>query len=140
MLPILITTENACALFAGSVAIGASLDADVYTGFDDEEKQAPAIICNGESASEVELSTGVYRVKMQITVKEIAADTGETDKGVLGNTIFQSFLDNNTITNLINAVPNLFIYDIIIEGMSNSEQGDAWVQTLSLDIIATLTT
>jgi hypothetical protein len=139
MQPILITTENACALLAGNTAIAADLTADVHTGFDDDTKTAPAIICNAESASEVEPFTGVYRVKMQIIVKEIAADTTNTDKGILANTTFQAFLNSNTISDLINTVSNLMIYDIIVEGVSNSEQGDAWVQTLSLDVIATLT-
>lgn len=135
MFPILVTTERACAEIAASASISASLTCTVYTGMDSDDKVAPAIICNAYDAVEDFPESGVWHVKTNIIVKEIAADTDMSSS--LANTMFERF---STITNeeLSGSVSNFGVYNIQMEGCTNTQEEDSWVQTLSMDIVGVL--
>lgn len=136
MFPILATTERACVEIAASASISASVDANIYTGMDNDDKVAPAVICGALDAMQDFPESGIWRVKTQIVVKEVAADTDLTSS--LANVIFEKF---STVTKeeLSGSVENFSVYDIQLEGCTNSQQDDTWVQTLSLEIVGVLT-
>jgi hypothetical protein len=138
MMPILLTTETACASLATSASVSASLGLNVYTGIDNEDKEAPAVICSAISATEDFPQSGIWHVKTFIKVKEIAEDT--TNKGNASTAIFQRFLTGSINTDLKNNASNFYVFDVFAEDSQNTQEGDAWVQTLSLDIVAALTT
>lgn len=134
------TTENACALLAYDACVSGSVsNVTVYKGQDNERKQAPAIICNVESAPEIYPDTGLCKVKADIIVKQIAADTDVADRGIIPGVIWRAFLNPNTINNLINQVPNYSVIAIYKLDEFKDEQGDVWVKTLSLEIVCALT-
>lgn len=136
MLPILITTERACAELAASASISRSLDCTVYTGLDGEEKEAPAIICSSTNAQEDFPFSGIWHVRTDITVKENAYDTSGS-LGILSDAIFERFLTVDT-GSLSTRVPNYSVIDVIADACDNSVEGDIWKQTLSLDVICSL--
>ena len=135
MLSLLRTTETACAELAASASISASLNCNIYTGLDNEAKEAPAIICGCLDASEDFAGSGIYHIKTDIVVKEIAADTNVT--GSIADVIFEKF---STVSNstLESRVSNLSILDVFIEGYKQHIDTDAWVQTLSIEIVGCL--
>lgn len=136
MLPILITTENALASASLATVNSASLTSNVYTGIDNEDKGAPAIICSCQSATEDFVGSGIWHIKSSVIVKEIAADTSVTSS--LATTVFEKIVGLTT-TQLANCTTNFAVYDVLLEGHEQSQQSDAWVQTLNLEIIGCLT-
>lgn len=135
MMPILLTTEQTCAMIAATASVSASLTCTVYTGLDSDEKTAPAIICSSDSAVEEVPYTGVYRVRTDIIIKENAADTTGS-LGSLSNVIFEKFLTIDTGS--FSSGSNMSAYDIQVEGTDNSVEGDVWKQTLTLSIVGVL--
>lgn len=137
MISILRLTEKACALLAASASLAANLDATVYAGQSNEEKTAPAIICNCANGSPDYPDASVFHVRTEIHVKEMAADSNLSSS--LADTIFAAFENPNTANNLTNQVSNYLVYDILQVEPSNTESGDAWVQTVTYDIVCMLT-
>lgn len=137
MLPILTTTENALASASVATLLSASIsDTSVYTGIDNEVKVAPAIICSCSEAVEDFQSSGVWHIKASIMVKEMAADTNVSSS--LATTIFEKIVGLST-TQLANCTSNFAVYDFWLDGHEQTQQEDAWVQTLNLEIIGCLT-
>ena len=132
---ILTTTERACANLAASASLSASLDVTIYCGLDSEEKIAPAVVITADSATEEFPNSGVWHVKTGLTVKEIAADSSFSSS--LASTIFESFL-NDTAKGTLNMYPGYFVHDFFVEDTSNTQEGDAWIQTVRLDIVCAL--
>ncbi len=137
MSAILVSTEKACAVIAAMAIANAALQASVYTGLDSDDKNAPAVICSAESATEDFPASGLWHVRAIITTKEIAADT--VTPSVLSDVIQEAFLSDDTINNLNNAIPQFFVFDVLTPEVSNTQEVDAWVQTLSLEIVCSLT-
>ena len=136
MLPILITTENALASASLATVISASLVVNVYTGIDNDEKSAPAIICSCADATEDFIGSGVWHIKSSIIVKEIAFDTSVSSS--LATTLFNKIIEM-TPSQLSNCTSNYSVYDFWIDGNEQSQQDDAWIQTLNLEIVGVLT-
>jgi hypothetical protein len=131
---ILVTTERALANLIAS-SLEESVNVTIYGGMDNEEKTAPACIISAEEATEEFPNSGVWHVKTNIIVKEIAADTVK-DNSIAG-TIFEALLSNDTKDKL-NLNSDYYVYDIITEDTLNSQEQDAWIQTLRLDVICAL--
>ena len=109
-----------------------SLNVNIYTGIDNEDKLAPCVICHAESATEDFPNSGIYHVKTSVTVKEIAADTSVTSS--LGYHIFKSYLSGST-KGILNNYPHYYVYDWFVEGVEESTSQDAWVQTYAFDVV-----
>jgi len=131
-------TEAACQLLAATASLAASLDATIYSGQDNEVKNAPAVICNCVSAAPDFPDSSVYHVRTEITVKEPAADNSLTSS--LSDTIFAAFENSASATNLTNTISGLTVYDVLSAEPRNSEIGDTWIQSVSYDIVCILTT
>jgi len=136
MLPILTTTENALASASYATVLSASITASVFTGIDNETKTGPAIVCACYDAEEDFLGSGIWHVKSAVIVKEIASDTSVTSS--LATTVFEKIIEM-TPTQLANCTTNFAVYDIILSSHEQSQQDDAWIQTLNLQIIGCLT-
>ena len=136
MTSILIETEKACYNLAQQTLVSASLTASVYMGIDNNEKQAPAVIVQAENAERLYKEMDIWKVKTNIIVGELAADTDRSNIGILANTIFDAFLNVSASLNLTSATTGSFTcYDIIQPDYVNSTEQDAWLQMVSFTTI-----
>ncbi len=139
MFGILHTAELTTALLAASSSISASVDANIFTGIDSEDLEAPAVICNAETCEEVFPESRVYKVTMNVISKEIAADTSLTASLGLNRCLEETFADTNIVTALNNLTgSNLYVYGLTPFGFNNSQTGDAWSQTIQLNLVCGL--
>lgn len=134
---ILVATERACAALAASASVSASIDDEIsiYCGIDNEEKVAPAVVISCESATEEFPNSGVWHVKTDLRVKEIAADSSTSSS--LASVVFEAFLRDST-REVLSVYPGYNCYDLIVEDTANTQEGDAWVQTVRMDIVCAL--
>lgn len=130
-LPILRTTENAFAALLST----ASLGCQVLTGIDNLDKTAPVVICYAEDAKEDFPFSGIYRLSMNVVVKEMAADTNTTSS--LATTVFANVLNNQTKAAL-NTYPGFFCYEYFIDNTMDNWSGDAWEQHYKLEVVSAL--
>jgi hypothetical protein len=132
---VLVATEFACASLAFSASIEAGLDdVSIYNGIDSDTKVAPAVICSATQASEMYKDTGTYKISTSIKVKEMASGSVSD----LGAVIFAAFGDGNFINNLNNQSADFVAIDVLDTSYNNTEEGKAWVQTLSFDLVGGL--
>lgn len=132
---VLTTTEKVCSLLATDVV---DSGVSVFTGTDNDDKAAPCVICWSESATEDFPFSGIWHVKTNIIVKQMAADATVDGENTLLGTVHSAFLTNTIETTLTNKSPsNYFVYQVVFDGNSSTQDGDAWIHTLSLDIVST---
>jgi len=136
---ILRQTENACAALAYSASVSASLGLTfgngIYTGLDNEDKDAPAVVCFAESATEDFPFSGMYRVKTHILIKEMAADTSMSSS--LATTMFEAFCNSGT-KGVLNQYSGYFVYEYFIDGTHDLTNGDANIQQYDFEIVSAL--
>lgn len=136
---ILRTTENAWAALVSSASVnnslGLTLGNGIYTGIDNSDKNAPMVVCYGESATEVFPFSGIYNVKLRAIVKEMASDTTNTSS--LANTIFSASLSDNTQT-ILNQYPGFYCYSYWVEDTSDKTDVDAWEQEYVFNCVSAL--
>ena len=136
---VLTTTEMACALVAEDI-VSSYGDINIYTGTDNDDKAAPAVICYAESASEDFPFSGIWHVKTNIILKEMAELDSErvTRLNSLLGDVHSAFLKPNIESTLTSKSPsNYYVYQVVFDGKNSTQDGDAWVHTLSLDIVST---
>jgi hypothetical protein len=109
---------------------------NVYQGFSNEEKAAPCVIVSAVNVTDEAPNLGVYRVKLTITVKQMAGDSDATVSDNLTVTIFEAVTASNIKAQLMAKEPKLAVYDIIFVTSNDDTSGDAWTQSLELEIIA----
>lgn len=133
---ILRTVELACANVMATASLAGGLDANIYVGLDSDIKEAPAVICSAESATQ-DFQDGPYHVRVEISVKENSTITSPTSS--LAYNVFTALETTSSVQNLTNSVPNFIVFDVFSAEPRNSEAGDAWHQTVSYDIVCMLT-
>lgn len=133
---ILTLTETACANLCLSASTANGFTVNVYTGLDNEDKQAPAVICTCVDATEDFPDSAIWHIKTAITVKEIASDTEVTS--TLADSIF-SVLSTATNEQISGSVSGLAVYDINLGEYSKTQDQNAWVKTMSGELVACLT-
>jgi hypothetical protein len=136
-LPILRTTEDACAWLATTASLSASFSVPVYTGINNLDKTGPCVICYAESATEDFPFSGIYHVSTNIIVKEMAADT--STGSLLATTLFEAFLNNKTKTALNSYSSSYFVYEYWVTDTSDTIEQDAWIQQFRLEVVSALT-
>lgn len=136
-LPILRTTEDACAWLATTASLSASFNVPVYTGINNLDKTAPCIICYAESATEDFPFSGIYRVKTNIRIKEVASETDTSSS--LATTLFEAFL-NPLTKQAFNAYDSssYFVYEYFVDTTNDSWDQDVWIQEYQLEIVSAL--
>lgn len=132
---ILKTVEEAFVNYFMSSSISAST-VNIYTGTDSENKEAPALIIYAMEGQHVEPDLpdlGVWKVKTEFKVKEIAADSNVTSS--LASDIYEVLMTGNNVKSFLNNSSSLFCYDIFVDNTANTQDGDAWVQATTLDVV-----
>jgi hypothetical protein len=133
---ILKTTETACATFLANVGT-LPAGTNIYTGLDNEEREAPCVVCSALDGREEAPGLGIWHVRLAVTVKEIAYDTAPTSS--LCGTVFTALLSDTLETDLTNSVTQYAVIEVIPEDTSNGVDGDAWTQTLTMNVVCSLT-
>ena len=143
MQDILYTTELACAYLAATASLASDYNGgtvNIYTGMDNLTKDAPAITCWAESATEYDyLFSGQWMVRMNVSMKEMASSASLNNFGNLVGDIESQFLSQNIEGVLANSVPNYYVYQVKMADRNFTISGDAWNHTLGLDILCTIT-
>lgn len=141
-MPIMVKTEEACVKVVTDALVVAGYVPEtnvfVRTGVDNEDLNAPAVICHAVEATEDFPYSGIYRVTANVAVKEMAADVNANDIGVLPDTVFHAFLVDNIEQLLGDGVFNYFVYQLRIDSTGNNTSGDAWEQTYRFEIVCAL--
>ena len=106
---------------------------NLYTGEENKDKDAPAIICNVNRAVEEIPYSSVWRVSTEIDVKEVAVEVDQEDVSVLADAAFQTLL---TPSSSLASGNGLNIMGIVITNQDLVFSGDCWVAKLTVDIIA----
>ncbi len=137
------TTEAACYQIATTASLNSAYNTyrpiTVYTGTGNvEDLQAPAVVCRAESATEDFPLSGLWHVRTSIICKEMAHDSTVPNMDTFIGDIQQSFLTGSIDTELSNAVPDYFVYQVLFDGLGFQPEGDAWIHTLNLDILCTI--
>jgi len=136
---VFITTEEACAQVAATASLSSSYSGiNVYTGTDNEDKAAPAIICWAQSSTEDFPLSGIWHVKTSIITKQIAITGSVGEMNTFVGDIQSAFLTGSIETTLSNRVSNYFVYQVLFDSSDSSQDGDTWVHTLDLDIVCTI--
>ena len=125
---------------SASIAAGYNPGTDVfvYRGINNEDVQAPAIICEALDGPEDFPFSGIYHASVNLNVKEMAADVSGS-VGTLADNIFKAFLVSNVESLLTGIVSNYYVYQLLVKDTNNGTSGDAWSQTYSFDIVCGLT-
>jgi hypothetical protein len=132
---ILRTTEDVFKTVIGSAGI-TNLPAErVYTGVDSDTIKAPCVVCSATDGKEEIKDSGIYRVRLAVKVKEIAYDT--SNQSTLAGDVFNILCDSDF--SVFNSVTTYAVYDLAVEDQNNAETGDAWTQTINLDVLCVLT-
>ncbi len=132
--------ESAYSQVIADVNLGAfSLPDDgfkIYQGFSNEEKAAPCAIVSVVDVADEAPNLGIYRAKLGITVKAMAADSDAADSDSLSATIFAAITADNIKALLTAKEAKLRPYDVIFVTSSDDTSGDAWTQSMQLEVVA----
>ncbi len=109
---------------------------NVYQGFSDEEKAAPCVVVSASGVADEAPNLGVYRVRVAVAVIQMAADSDATASDNLTAKIFETVTGSNIKAQLTAKEAKLAVYDVIFVTSSDDTSGDAWTQTLEIEVIA----
>ncbi len=110
---------------------------NVYTGLDNEEKEiAPAAIISAVSAREDFQGGGIWHVTTRLTVKQVAADTTISAADDISGQVFQACIEADMTA--LGALGGITILDLLLTESEQEQSGDAWQQTVNLEVIAAL--
>jgi len=107
----------------------------IYQGLDNQDKDAPCVIVSAGDVRDEAPHLSLWHVTLDITVKTMAADSDKDISDYLVEQIFETATDDNIKTALSAAVPSLVVLDIIFVSSSDDTQGDAWTQSLQLEVV-----
>lgn len=127
------TVVASCAAAIGALGI---TNLPIYYGFDTAEKDAPCVVVSAKSEKDDAPHLGIWHVNLSIMVYTMAADSDPGISDMVAQTIFGACLDDNIKATLAAAEPTMAVYDVILESTGSDTDGDAWVQTLELEVIA----
>jgi hypothetical protein len=122
--------------FAQLVANLAITGLEVYTGLDNDEKDAPAVIVSAGTAREECVGCGVWHVPLTIHVRQIAADTEEDAADAIAGQVFTACVEAD-VTALGN-LASIKIFDLLTNENGQGESGDAWDAQTNLEVICAL--
>lgn len=117
---------------------GQNGDKHFYTGQNNQDKEAPAVIVSATNSNEVYYSSNVYRLRIEVMVKEMAADVAKDDIGVLASLIFNCFFDPNRNENFTNTDYGFAVMQVQPQDISTDTLEDTLINKLSLEFICAL--
>ena len=129
---ILHTTEDVFKSVLETAAISNLPAERIYTGIDNDTIKAPCVVLSATEGKEEIKNSGIYRVRLAVKVKEIAYDT--STEITLAVDVFNVLCNSD-----FNSITNYAVYDLSVEDQHNAESGDAWTQTILLEVVCVLT-
>jgi hypothetical protein len=112
---------------------------NVYTGIDNEDRTPPAVTVWCKGINEVVFNSRCYAFDVDITVKEMAADTIVDDYSSLAGNVFAYFADSvSGSAALTSTTTGLRVWQIQMVSYDNNVSGDTWTNNLSLKLIGAL--
>lgn len=125
-----------------SRSVGAYLPTDMnyYTGLDNGDKIAPAVLVACHSAMETYFGTRVYAFDVDITIKDIAYDTTKINFDSASAEIISLFGDSKKMISGSNylSTGSFYTYQSQIMNLGNNHDEDAWSTTLNIKLIGAL--
>lgn len=125
-----------------SNSVGAYLPAamNYYTGLHNGDKAAPAVIVACHSAMETYYNTRVYAFDVDISVKDIAADTSKLSFDSASAEVFALFGDSKKMISQSNylSTGSFYTYQTQTMNLGNNHDEDAWSATLTIKLIGAL--
>lgn len=135
-------TEKACSLVLQDILNNTGhKDVNVFRGINNVDKEAPALICWAENATEDFPFSGIFHMRTHIVIKAMAKDTSINNFDKLTGDVHAGFLVDNIEALLTSSIPDqYFVYQIVFDNNSSVEEGDAWVNDLSFDCVSSTKT
>lgn len=110
-----------------------------YTGIDNGDKLAPAIIVTCNNAQETYFQTRVYSFDVDVSVKDIAYDSTTSSYNSLVGNIFSLFGDSKTSSLSMNVSnSNMCVFQTQMINFTNSQLEDSWGCSISLRLVGAL--
>ena len=109
-----------------------------YTGVNNEDKDAPAVIVSARVGNEVVYGTNVYSMEVSLLVKEMAADTNKADIGVLAANVFNVFYDPARTTNFTNTSIGFATFQVQPGAVDTEVDADTMVNKFTATLIGCL--
>lgn len=134
-----IKAEQTIGAFLSSSLNSGSFVANVYTGINNEDKEAPSVVVVCKDANEVVFNSRCYAFDIEILVKEIAADDTVDNYSSIAGNVLSYFADSVAGCANINSIANgIRFWQIQITGINNAVYQDAWVNQFSIRLIGAL--
>lgn len=109
-----------------------------YTGYNNEDKNAPAVIVSARVGHEVYWNTNIYGISVTILCKEMAYDTQKDSLGVLAANVFNCFYDPNRNANFTNTGSGFVTFQVQPQDIETETVEDTLVNKLTCDFIGCL--
>lgn len=119
-------------------AVSASVTASYYTGANNEDKEAPAVIVSARVGQETYWNTNVYAISVTVTCKEMAYDTDKETIGVLAANVFNCFYDPQRNVNFSNTGSGFATFQVQPQDIETATEGGALINRLTCDFIGCL--
>ena len=119
-------------------AVTASISASYYTGINNEDKVAPAVIVAARVGHETYWNTNIYSISVTVSCKEMAYDTAKGDLGVLAANVFNCFYDPNRNNNFTNSTYGFVAFQVQPQDIDTETREDTLINKLTLDFIGCL--
>lgn len=118
--------------------VTSSVSASYYTGINNEDKNAPAVVVSARVGHEVYWNTNIYNLSVTVLVKEMAFDTSKEALGHLAGWVFNEFYDPNRNANFTNPSYGFVTFQVQPQDIETEVQEDTLVNKLTLDFIGCL--
>lgn len=128
--------EHISASFMNVCSSSYSGEVNIYTGVNNVEKEAPAIIVSCEQGSELYKGTNVYDLTLSVKVKELASEV--TNIGELAPLVFNSFFDPNKETNFTNSKYNFAVQGMETQLIRTEIEGDTLINEMTFRLVGCL--
>lgn len=119
-------------------AVTGSVSASYYTGQNNADKSAPAVIVEARVGHEVYWNTNIYGISVTVWCRELAADTAKDSIGVLAANVFNCFYDPSRNSNFTNPTYGFVTFQVQPQDIETETVEDTLVNKLTLDFVGCL--
>ena len=133
-----VAAEKSILSYISSSMTGSIADVNYYTGVNNEDKLAPAVIVEAQVGDEVHYGTNIYNIHVTTEVKEIGYDTNSGSIGVLAANVFNCFYDPNRKNNFTSSLYGFAVMQVSNPSISTETKDDALINKIAVDVIGCL--
>jgi hypothetical protein len=110
---------------------------NVYHGLGHDDKAGPAVIITAVDATPDFQGAGApWHTKLELKCKEIAFDSSSSSS--FASDVFDVLASDATRI-FLRGYPGYYCHDLFVQDSTVAQHEDAWVQTVTLDVICVLT-